>query len=102
MVHQWQRDIAEAGENRPRVELGRWDTEGRDDRLVLRGRSEGPIRFEVQGTGTLRLLDQQGRPIASALDYELQRLAEVDRIADVFAMRGEFSYAMTTRKARDG
>jgi copper homeostasis protein (lipoprotein) len=83
---------AEVGENRPLVELGRWDTGGSDDRLVLRGRSDGPIRFEVQDAETLRLLSQQGQPIESELDYGLTRLADVDRIANVFAMRGEFSY----------
>lgn len=83
---------AEDGEDRPLVELGRWDTGDRDDRLALRGRSEDPIRFEAKGTRILRLLDQQGRPIESRLDYELQRLAEVDRFADVFPMRGEYSY----------
>jgi hypothetical protein len=73
------------------VELWRWDTGGRADRLVLRGRSAGPIRFEVKGAETLRFLDQQRQPIESEFDYSLQRLAEVDRIADVFPMRGEFS-----------
>ena len=80
------------GEDRPLVEVGRWDTGGRDDRVVLRGRDEGPIRFEVKAAETLRFLDQQGQPIESKFDYELQRLAEVDRIADVFPMRGEFTY----------
>jgi uncharacterized lipoprotein NlpE involved in copper resistance len=83
---------ADEGEDRPLVEVGRWDTGGGDDRVVLRGRDEGPIHFEVEGAETLRFLDQQGQPIESEFDYTLRRLAEVDRIADVFPMRGEFSY----------
>jgi copper homeostasis protein (lipoprotein) len=83
---------AEEGEDLPFVEVGRWDTGGRNDRVVLRGRDEGPIRLEVEGAETLRLLDQQGQPIESMFDYTLRRLAAVDRIADVFPMRGEFSY----------
>lgn len=83
---------AEDGEDRSFVELGQWNTDGRDDRLVLRGRDEGPVRLEVKDAETVVLLDQQGRPIESQFSYELKRLAEVDRIADVFPMRGEFTY----------
>lgn len=83
---------AEDGEDRSFVDVGQWDTDGRDDRLVLRGRDEGPARLEVRDAETLSLLDQQGRPIESEFSYELERLIDVDRIADVFAMRGEFTY----------
>lgn len=83
---------AEDGEDRSFVEVGQWEPDGRDDRLVLRGRDEGPVRLEVKDAETLRLLDQQGRPIESQFSHELEQLAEVDRIADVFPMRGEFIY----------
>lgn len=83
---------AENGEDRAVVEVGRWATEGEGGRVVLSGRDEGPIRLAVTDAQTLRLLDQQGNPIESQLNYDLERLAEVDRIADVFPMRGEFSY----------
>ncbi|MGH9380501.1 MAG: META domain-containing protein [Thermoanaerobaculia bacterium] len=83
---------AEGGEDRAFVEAGRWDTEGGDGRVDLSGRDDGPIRLEVKDAETLRILDQQGQPIESQFNYDLQRLAEVDRIADVFPMRGEFTY----------
>jgi uncharacterized lipoprotein NlpE involved in copper resistance len=83
---------AEDAEDRGFVELGRWDTGRPDDRLVLRGRRDGPIQFEIADTHTLRLLSQQGQPIESQLDYALKRLAQVDRISDVFPMQGQFTY----------
>lgn len=83
---------AEDGLDLPFVELGRWDRGGRDDRIVLRGRSDGPMQFNVEDAETLGLLDRQGRPIDSEHDYRIRRLADVERITDVFPMRGEFSY----------
>lgn len=83
---------AEVGKDRAFVEIGQWQTGGREDRVILGDRPEGPIQLEVQDADTLRLLSQQGEPIESRLDYELRRLAEVDRIDDPFPMRGEFSY----------
>lgn len=83
---------AEEGQDRAFVELGRWDRGGGTDRVVLRGGEESPIQLGAKDDRTLRLLDRQGRPIESPHDYELQRRAEVDRIGDVFPMRGEFTY----------
>lgn len=83
---------AEDGENRAQVELGRWYGGARADRLLLQGREEGPIHLAVVSAETLRLLDRQGQPIDSAFDYNLRRLPELDRIADVFPMLGEFTY----------
>lgn len=83
---------AEGGEDRSYVEIGRWGTGTHADRIVLRGRAEGPIHLAAEDAETLRLLDREGGPIESTLDYGLRRRAEVDRIGDVFPMRGEFSY----------
>lgn len=83
---------AENGEDRAHVVLGRWDTDGRDDRLVLRSPGRDPLRFAVVGAATLELRDRQGRPIDSQLDYRLRRQATVDRIDEMFPMRGEYVY----------
>ena len=83
---------AENGEDRAHVVLGRWDTDGRDDRLVLRSPGRDPLRFAVVGAAALELRDRQGRPIDSRLDYRLQRRATVDRIDEMFPMRGEYVY----------
>jgi copper homeostasis protein (lipoprotein) len=83
---------AEDGKDRADVELGRWHAAGSNDQLTLQGAADGPIRIGVKDAETLHLLDQQGRPIDSAFDYRLRRLAELDRITVVFPMQGEFSY----------
>lgn len=80
------------GEDQSFVQLGTWDKEGADHHILLRRHDEGPMHLAVESGETLRLLDQQGQPIESRLDYALRRGAEVDRIADVFPMRGEYSY----------
>lgn len=72
-------------------DLGRW---GRIDAgtIELRGGREAPLRFSPTAGGALRLLDTQGRPIVSALDYELQRQAEVDRVSGPMRLRGMYFY----------
>jgi copper homeostasis protein (lipoprotein) len=72
-------------------ELGRW---ARTDAgtIELRGGREAPMRFSPTAGGALRLLDTQGRPIVSTLDYELQRQAEVDRVNGPMRLRGMYAY----------
>jgi len=50
---------------------GRWHQDPSRAVILLYGRRERPIQFEVKGPHTIRLLDQQGRPIQSSLPYEL-------------------------------
>ena len=50
---------------------GRWHKDPSRAVILLYGSHEKPIQFEVKGSDTIRLLDQQGRPIQSSLPYEL-------------------------------
>jgi copper homeostasis protein (lipoprotein) len=50
---------------------GRWHKDPSRAVILLYGSHERPIQFEVKGSDTIRLLDQQGRPIQSSLLYEL-------------------------------
>jgi len=50
---------------------GRWRKDSNRAVISLYGGGETPRQFEVKGPHTIRLLDQQGRPIQSSLPYEL-------------------------------
>lgn len=75
----------------PQIDFGRWSVDS-SHRLVLRGGSEGPRWFSIVDAGTVRKLDTQGQPIASTLNYDLVRAAQVDPIRDSFRLRGLFTY----------
>jgi heat shock protein HslJ/uncharacterized lipoprotein NlpE involved in copper resistance len=75
----------------PHVDLGRWSVDS-DHRLTLRSGTEVPRMFSIVDAGTLRQLDLQGQPIASTLNYDLVRAAQMDPIRDSFPMRGLFTY----------
>lgn len=53
-------------------DLGRWHYAPSHRALVLSGGTEMPLQFEVIGPTELRLLDLEGRPIDSKLDYSLR------------------------------
>jgi heat shock protein HslJ/uncharacterized membrane protein/uncharacterized lipoprotein NlpE involved in copper resistance len=54
------------------LEQGRWSVVEMKT-LVLEGGSEGPTRFAIRDSSTLRMLDREGREIESPLNYELKR-----------------------------
>jgi copper homeostasis protein (lipoprotein) len=55
-------------------DLGRWTFASDGRTLLLHGGREAPVRFIVRDDDALRLLDLEGRPIESSLNYELRRL----------------------------
>ncbi|MBP1688423.1 MAG: hypothetical protein H6Q33_4566 [Deltaproteobacteria bacterium] len=68
---------------------GRWHKDPSRAIILLYGRRERPIQFEVKGPHTIRLLDQQGRPIQSSLPYELTSdgtLTPTDLSLELFGM----------------
>ncbi|MDX3906825.1 MAG: copper resistance protein NlpE N-terminal domain-containing protein [Pigmentiphaga sp.] len=71
------------------VSTGRWERlVDSPDRIRLIGdRNEGGLYEFVSGT-TLRMLDQNGEPIQSALNYALTQQFELDWISEPFPMRG--------------
>jgi copper homeostasis protein (lipoprotein) len=78
-----------AGHTQEVRDLGRW---GNIDAgtLELRGGRDAPLRFSPQPGGALRLLDTRGLPIASTLNYELARQAEIDRLGGPTRLRGMY------------
>jgi heat shock protein HslJ/uncharacterized lipoprotein NlpE involved in copper resistance len=55
-----------------RGDMGRWRVDPARRALVLHGGAEMPLQFEVIGPTELRLLDFEGQPIDSELDYSLR------------------------------
>jgi len=78
-------------EGDPHVDLGRWSVDS-NHRLILRSGTETPRMFSIVDAGTVRQLDLQGQPIASTLNYDLVRAAQMDPIRDSSRMRGLFTY----------
>jgi copper homeostasis protein (lipoprotein) len=75
-------------------DLGRW-ARAQDqgaNRLRLAGAAEAPRRFLIRGDESLRLLDNEGREIRSRLNYDLQRLPQVDPVAGPMRLRGMYVY----------
>ncbi|GAA4337342.1 envelope stress response activation lipoprotein NlpE [Pigmentiphaga soli] len=71
------------------VTTGRWErTLENPQRIRLIGDRNEAALYEFQNPSTLRLLDQEGQPINSALNYSLTQQFELDPIADSFTMRG--------------
>jgi uncharacterized lipoprotein NlpE involved in copper resistance/heat shock protein HslJ len=71
-------------------DLGRWKTDGRT--LLLTAGTETLRRFAIPDEQTLRHLDQEGREIASTLNYDLARAATLDPFTDTFRMQGFYVY----------
>lgn len=57
--------------NNSRDELGRWYADPERNAIALYGAGEMPMQWEVVDARRLRLLDIEGRPIDSSLNYEL-------------------------------
>ncbi|MCU0759563.1 MAG: META domain-containing protein [Steroidobacteraceae bacterium] len=58
-------------------EVGRWLFASDGRTLLLFGGREAPVRFALRDDGALRLLDLEGRPIRSSLNYDLRRVPGV-------------------------
>lgn len=72
---------------------GRWlfGSDGRT--LLLFGGREAPVRFVLRDDGALRLLDLEGRPIRSTLNYELRRVpGEFKAFEPRLRLRGAYTY----------
>lgn len=81
-------------EERPAVshQLGRWSVDEKGTRLTLSSGASRAQRFEIVGADSLRMVDAEGNPIQSKLNYGLGRLARVDPIRDTMDLRGTYVY----------
>lgn len=72
-------------------DYGRWAlTPG--NRLVLRNTEEDVTRFEIPGPDEIRMLDVNGQPIESELNYSLMAETDVPEEDGVLAMSGMYTY----------
>ncbi|HQR60553.1 MAG TPA: YbaY family lipoprotein [Methylophilaceae bacterium] len=79
------------GKNRAFDDIGTWSlADGRT--LILDGGREARVRFSVKEAATLRKLDQEGREIESALNYDLKREATLQPIEPQIFMGGMYHY----------
>jgi copper homeostasis protein (lipoprotein) len=84
---------ARSGQDETVHDLGRW-AHAQDDRKRLRlvGGTEALQQFAISGTGTLRMLDNEGREIRSPLNYDLKRQPLLDPVAGPMRLRGMYVY----------
>ncbi|WP_197047049.1 YbaY family lipoprotein [Paucibacter sp. KBW04] len=101
----------------PLSEQGRWMAEAGGQKLVLQSASgrqmwalspasktakaKTLVKDGPAAEPTLRLLDQQGKPIVSKLNYELRRTAKVDEISEPLKWQGEFVYMADAARFTD-
>ena len=72
------------------VTTGRWERSVDNPRqIVLTGDRNDSSSYEFVQGNTLRLLDQHGEPIRSALNYSLTQQFDADPISEPFTMRGQ-------------
>jgi uncharacterized lipoprotein NlpE involved in copper resistance len=71
---------------------GRWHKDPSRAIILLYGGHESLLQFEVKGPYTIRLLDQQGRPIQSSLPYELTSDGTLTPTDLSLELRGMFRY----------
>lgn len=87
----------------PVVTMGRWRL---SESVVSLETDNGiPILYRRVGDDTLTLLDQQGQPIASSLNYSLQRSAPMNSLREPASFIGTFEYmadAPTFRECGSG
>lgn len=60
--------------------------------MVLHHGSEQKSRFQLVSPERLRLIDKADNPIDSALNYDLERPAEIDPVPDPMQLRGLYAY----------
>jgi uncharacterized lipoprotein YbaY/heat shock protein HslJ/uncharacterized lipoprotein NlpE involved in copper resistance len=86
----------EAAASDPIDQIGRWFADPSRNALILQAGSGEQIGFELRGNGNLRLLDQQGQPIESELNYDLTAANAMTPTDVSLSMRGLFSYFADT------
>jgi copper homeostasis protein (lipoprotein) len=80
---------------------GRWHRDPSRAAILLYGRSEKPIQFEVKGPYMIRLLDQQGLTIRSSLPYELTSDGTLTPTDLSLTLNGMFRYMADAARFED-
>lgn len=77
-------------------EIGRWQYTRDGNTLELQGSREYRPRFLIEKNGNLHKLDQEGKPIQSRFNYQLQRLSEFSPIEPRLPLSGMYTYFADT------
>lgn len=96
------RETYQGKSSTPAVSMGRWQHDGATLTLDGLGRT---VKFAVKGEDSLTLLDQSGKPIASALNHTLVRADSMEMLRDAAPYTGSFTYmadAPTFRECGSG
>jgi uncharacterized lipoprotein YbaY/heat shock protein HslJ len=73
-------------------DIGSWLVASDSQTLVLHGGRGAPMKFAIKDASTLRMLDLEGREIASSLNYDLKRTQDLQPLEPRLAMRGMYKY----------
>lgn len=73
-------------------QIGHWWLSGDGRTLVLSEERDGPTRFAIEDADKLTMLDRDGNPIESALNYSLFRSNRLAPLVPQLSLRGMFSY----------
>lgn len=74
------------------TDTGRWHLDAASGALVLQTADDAPIRWQITGPDSLRLLAVDGSPILSDLPYDLTSGGTLDPIPVAGVMTGAFVY----------
>lgn len=74
------------------TDIGRWTHRDAGTHLTLRGSIDAPDQFAVEADGALQMLDLEGQPIVSALNYRLTAIAEPLTITHPSRLVAAFQY----------
>ena len=89
-----------SGEGESFDDIGTWSMAPDAQSVILRGARE-PLMFSIENSETLRKLGSDGKPIDSALNYELKRNASYRSLEPRGSMRGMYSYTADSAVFRE-
>jgi copper homeostasis protein (lipoprotein) len=82
-------------------DIGTWSLTPDAQSVVLKGGGDERIMFSIENSETLRKLDTSGKPIDSALNYELKRNASYRPLEPRVSMRGMYTYVADAASFRE-
>ena len=87
------------GEDDIVFDIGKWKTDG--DLLTLVGAHNAPMSFHLESPVSLHMLDLEGNPVDSDLNYDLIRLSALEDFEPHLSLRGMYSYMADAGQFRE-
>lgn len=85
----------------PQDDVGRYLLSSLGPQLSLHGGREAPLSFVIEAPDTLRLLNRDGGPSQSRLNYNLSREPELQPLEPRLLLRGEYRYFADAGRFRE-